>query len=122
MQHQADSLLMRNRDQAPISERDHSTACARQPHLHQHHVAGRCVVGRVCRGCAVGQQQALVAPVVGISHGGVHTHIGGHPSQDDVPDAARVQDKLQICTHSRRFGESFSQAAALHAVTSLTHN
>ena len=67
-------------------------------HLHLDHLDRSSVVAGV-RGCAaVLQQQALVAAVVGIAHGGVHAHVRRHARQHDVLDALRVQQELQICT------------------------
>src|SRR3712207_8860753 len=44
---------------------------AEHPALHGHHVQGGAVVVRVGRPGAVGQDQALVAAVVGLAHGRV---------------------------------------------------
>jgi hypothetical protein len=49
------------------------------PALHGDHSQCRDVVAQLGSAGAVGQHQALVAPVVGLSHGGVHTDIGGDP-------------------------------------------
>ena len=45
---------------------------------------------------AVGQKQALEAAIVGISHRCMDADIGGDAGQDEVGDAARAQDQLQV--------------------------
>ena len=45
--------------------------------LHLDHLERRLVVAEVGGAAAVGQQEALVAPVVGLAHGGVHADVGG---------------------------------------------
>ena len=54
------------------------------------------MVGRVGRAGAVGQDQALVAAVVGLAHGGVHADVGGDAGQDQVGDAAGAQHQVEV--------------------------
>ena len=45
---------------------------------------------------AILQQQAFEAAVVGLAHGGVDADVGGDAGEDDVLDAALVEDQLEV--------------------------
>ena len=64
--------------------------------LHLDHLDRGDVVAGVGGAAAVLQQQALEAAVVGLAHGRVHADVGGDAGEDDVVDAARAQDQLEV--------------------------
>lgn len=64
--------------------------------LHLDHANRGRVVGRVRGGAAILQQEAFVAQVVGVAHGGVHAHIRRDARQNEVANAARAQNQVQI--------------------------
>ena len=45
---------------------------------------------------AVLRHEAVVAAVVGFAHGGVHADLGGHAGDDELRDAAVLQDGVQV--------------------------
>ena len=64
--------------------------------LHLDHL-DRCQMVAVVGGAAaILQHQAFEAAVVGLAHGGVDADIGGDAGEDDVFDAALVEDQFQV--------------------------
>ena len=59
-----------------------------------HRQRRRLELGEVALG-AVLDQQAVVAAVVGLAHRGLHADLGRHAGEDEVRDAARLQDLVQ---------------------------
>ncbi len=45
---------------------------------------------------AVGEQQALVAAVVGVAHRRVHAHVGGDAGEHEVGDAVSPQQEIEV--------------------------
>ncbi len=64
--------------------------------LHLHHLDRGGIVARVRCAGAVGEQQALVATVVGLAHRRVHAHIGGDSGEDDVRDPTVAQHEVEV--------------------------
>src|SRR2546423_8889178 len=63
--------------------------------LHGHHPQRRSVVAQLGAPGAVGQDQALVAPIVGLAHGGVHADIRGDAGQHDGGDAPGALHQIE---------------------------
>ena len=64
--------------------------------LHRHHPQRCGVVGRVGRAGGVGENQALIAPVVGLAHRGVDTHVGGDAGQHQVRDLVGPEQQVEV--------------------------
>ena len=64
--------------------------------LHLDHLDRGEVVAVVGGAAAILEQQAFVAAVIGLAHGGVDADIGGDAGKDDVVDAALVEDQFEI--------------------------
>ena len=64
--------------------------------LHGDHLQRGRVVSWIGRARAVGQQEALVPPVVRVPHRRVHADVGGDPGQDDVRNAADPEQQVQV--------------------------
>jgi hypothetical protein len=59
------------------------------------------VVALVGRAATVFEQQALEAAIIGFPHCRMHANVGGDAGEDEIVDAARGQDELQVCGAER---------------------
>jgi hypothetical protein len=80
--------------------------------LHRDHLDRGQVVAVVGGARAVLEQQALVAAVVALAHRGVDADVGGDPGEDEVLDAARPQDQLEVRRAERALARLVDHALA----------
>src|ERR1019366_776470 len=71
--------------------------------LHRHHLQRRFMVAAIGRGGRVADDHALEAAVVGFTHRRVDADIGRHAGENEVADAARAQDQLEVGRAERSF-------------------
>src|SRR6202044_2210158 len=64
--------------------------------LHLDHLQRRQVVAVIRRAATVFEQQALEAAIVGFAHRRMHADVGGDPGENEIVDAARAQDELEV--------------------------
>src|SRR5437879_1594611 len=64
--------------------------------LHLDHLQRREIIPVIGRARAIGEDQALIAPIVCFAHGCMNTHICRDTGQDDVLDAQALQEQVEV--------------------------